>query len=88
MKSRQRRVHQLKCRQEYFRQIVNKKKKFEVRKNDRDFKVGQVLELYEVDDRTRPTGLKTSVLITYMMSDDMHPGINIGYCVLGIELLN
>lgn len=43
-------IHQLKIEKKYFDQIVEGKKTFEVRKNDRDFHVGDYLGLNEITD--------------------------------------
>lgn len=43
-------MHQLKIESEYFRKIVEGVKTFEVRKNDRDFHIGDYLGLNEITD--------------------------------------
>lgn len=42
-------IHNLKCWPEYFAAIASGQKKFEVRKNDRDYQVGDLLALHEYD---------------------------------------
>ena len=42
-------VHALKIYPEYYEAVKSGKKPFEVRKNDRDFKVGDILALNEFD---------------------------------------
>lgn len=42
-------THHLKCHPPYFEKIVSGTKKFEIRKNDRDFEVGDVLVLQEYE---------------------------------------
>ncbi len=42
-------VHKLKLFPEYFDAVANGIKTFEIRKNDRDYKVGDTLRLYEFD---------------------------------------
>jgi ASC-1-like (ASCH) protein len=39
--------HKLKIQPEYFKEVCTGKKSFEIRKNDRDFKVGDMLLLQE-----------------------------------------
>lgn len=39
--------HELKCRPEYFSRIVSGQKTFEVRKNDRNYQVGDYVSLIE-----------------------------------------
>jgi hypothetical protein len=43
--------HVLKTHPEYFKAIVDGTKTFECKKNDRDFKVGDILELKEYDPK-------------------------------------
>ena len=43
--------HELKILPEFFTAIIFGKKKFEIRKNDRDFRVGDVLKLMEYDGK-------------------------------------
>lgn len=41
-------IHQLKCEAKYFEELCSGAKTFEVRKNDRDFHVGDYLALNEL----------------------------------------
>lgn len=43
-------IHQLKIESQYFKQIIEGNKTFEVRKNDRDFYAGDYLGLNEITD--------------------------------------
>lgn len=63
--------HPLKCWPEFFQAIVERKKTFEVRKNDRDFKVGDTLRLYEYDPKSKTyTGRVHTVEVTYIAPMD------------------
>lgn len=42
-------IHELKILPEFFEAVTNGRKQFEIRKNDRDYKVGDQLVLREVD---------------------------------------
>lgn len=44
-------IHELKCLTEHFNAALNEGKKAEFRRNDRDFKVGDVMVLSEVIER-------------------------------------
>jgi len=46
-------IHRLKTHPPYFQHIVDRKKAFEVRWNDREFKVGDKLVLEEFDPKAR-----------------------------------
>jgi hypothetical protein len=78
-------VHTLKTWPEYFTHIVNGIKTFEVRKNDRDFKVGDILRLEEWNPET---GLFTSRYCTkeviYLLNGGQF-GIKKGYVVMGLQ---
>lgn len=78
--------HELKCHTEYFGRICSGQKTFEIRKNDRDFQVGDILVLKEYDpakgwpdhggyDQRRAR-------IVYMTNYEQKEG----FVVLGIEL--
>lgn len=72
-------IHELKTLPEYFLEQIKGTKQFEVRKNDRDFKVGDVLILKEYDNGY--TGSEISVIVTYILKDFV--GLKDGYVVLG-----
>ena len=58
--------HELKIQSEYFSEVINKTKTFEIRKNDRDFKVGDRITLREIDSFGRYTGRIAFRKITYI----------------------
>ena len=61
-------VHQLKIEREFFDAVTKGDKNFEVRINDRDFQVGDILGLNEVDADAIETGRCTLAEITYILS--------------------
>lgn len=76
--------HHLKTWPEYFKAILRGKKKFEVRKDDRNFKVGDLLYLEEWEPKIgRYTDRDFVVKVTYKLKGGSF-GIEKGYCVLGI----
>ena len=77
-------THQIKLKAEFFDDAVAGRKSFELRKNDRNYKEGDVLEMEEVKDGKK-TGRKCSKRIVYMMEN--FEGLEDGYCILGCELL-
>jgi hypothetical protein len=81
-------THLLKTIQPYFDDISLGKKPFELRKNDRNFKLGDIILLIEynpVSDQIIPKIIATRV--TYFMGDN-HAGIEQGYCILGVTVLD
>lgn len=81
-------THQLKTWPEYFEAVSRGEKPFEVRKFDRPFAVGDVLELQEfvpgVDGGF--TGREFDARVTYLLSGGQF-GVEPGYCVLGLAPL-
>ncbi len=77
-------THQIKLVAEFFDDAATGRKSFELRKNDRNYKEGDVLEMEEVKDGKK-TGRKCSKRIVYMMEN--FEGLEDGYCILGCELL-
>lgn len=77
-------THQIKLESEFFDDAAAGRKNFELRKNDRNYKEGDVLEMEEVKDGKK-TGRKCSKRIVYMMEN--FEGLEDGYCILGCELL-
>lgn len=79
--------HELKVRSEYYQAIANKIKTFEVRKNDRDFKVGDYLILEEWDPETKKyTGNRMDASIDYILRDGEF-GIKKDYVVMSITVI-
>ena len=77
-------THQIKLKAEFFDDAVAGRKSFELRKNDRNYKEGDMLEMEEIKDGKK-TGRKCSKRIVYMMEN--FEGLEDGYCILGCELL-
>ncbi len=76
-------IHELKTWPEYFHPVRIGLKRFEVRKNDRNFKVGDVLILKEYSPNSGYTGEQLRVWVTFKMKGSQF-GIDPDYCVLGI----
>lgn len=74
-------IHELKILPEYFEEVLAGKKVSEVRKNDRDFKVGDTIILKEWDGNDY-TGQEIKGTITYILSD--FEGLKEGYVLLDI----
>lgn len=77
--------HVLKTWPKYFKEVQSGDKSFEVRKDDRNFQVGDILELQEWDPlHNWYTGNFTFKQIAYKL-DGGEFGIEKGFCVLGIR---
>lgn len=76
-------VHDIKIAATYYDDVVSGKKRFELRKNDRGYKVGESLNMLEFKDG-KFTGRTINADITYMLKD--YTGLAEGYCILGIEV--
>lgn len=78
-------THALKTWPEFFKDVLDGVKTFEVRKADRPFKVGETLLLQEWDrDNEKYTGAETLREITYILYGGQF-GIEVGYCVMGLK---
>lgn len=76
------RTHDLKCWPEYYRAVIDGVKTFEVRLNDRDYRVGDVLHLREWDRLTEQyTGRDAYREVTYVLSEGC-AGVELGYVVM------
>lgn len=77
--------HEIRIGATFFDDSASGRKNFELRKNDRDYKVGDMLVLQEYKDGTY-TGRTCRKRITYMLED--YTGLEEGYCILGCELVD
>lgn len=80
-------IHRLKTLQPYFDDVKSGKKSFEIRVNDRDYQVGDMLILEEYDNTDFTTGYTGQVIIksvTYVLMDCSQYGLKDGYCILGL----
>ena len=75
--------HELKIQPKYFQAVWDDIKRFEIRKNDRDYKVGDVLVLKEWDGE-KYTGSAIVVNVTYIYDGEIG-GLEDGYIVMSIE---
>lgn len=78
------RVHYIRLAATYYDDVATGRKPFELRKNDRDYKTGDILEMNEFTDG-RNTGRVIRCRVTYMLEG--YTGLTDGYCILGIKVL-
>jgi len=74
--------HYLKIETEYYQAIERGEKKFELRKNDRDFKKYDMLYLEEVVNGVKTGRSLRPVEIQYVLKDCAKYGLSDGYCIL------
>jgi len=79
-------THELKIRPKFFEAVVSGRKTFEIRKNDRNFKVGDCIVLKEYRKEKGYTGKRAMFNITYVMTDNEF--VKRGFAVLGIKPYN
>jgi hypothetical protein len=78
-------AHRLKTWPEYFQAVASDEKNFEVRQNDRNFKVGDIVVLEEYDpEKKEYTGRQELRVITYILVGGQH-GVDADTCVMSIE---
>lgn len=77
-------VYQTRLAEMYFDDVVSGRKSFELRKKDKDYKVGDILEMLEFKN-AKHTGRVVKAEITYLLED--YTGLADDYCILAIKVL-
>ena len=86
---RARRTHELKTWPGQYQAIVEGRKTHEVRRDDRDFRVGDRLWLQEFHPETRHlSGRGCLVEVTYITRPEDHSGVTPGHCVMTVRLVD
>lgn len=76
-------THEVKIAPSYYGDVISGRKRFELRKNDRDYKEGDRLKMLEFADG-KHTGRTIDADIIYLLED--YTGLEEGYCILGIDV--
>lgn len=76
--------HSIKIQKQYFNKVLSKEKTFELRKNDRNYKIGDTLILKEIDDHDLNTGHSVTVEITYILNGPCY-GLEAGFCIMSVK---
>jgi len=77
-------THELKTWIPYYKAVVGGVKQFEVRKDDRNFKEGDILHLREWDNTLKEyTGRDTKIGIRYILKGGAF-GVQKGYVIMGL----
>lgn len=77
-------LHGLKVMPEYYQSLKHGNKTFEIRKNDRTYKVGDILMLQEYDAESEKYVNSESLFfdVTYILENNKY--LQDGYCCMGI----
>ena len=78
-------IHELKILPEYFDAVRSGDKRFELRRNDRDFHKGDILCLKEWDGE-QYTGEEIDGLVRYILFN-WTAGLQDGYCIMSIDTM-
>jgi hypothetical protein len=78
-------MHTLKTWPEYFQAIKAGKKKFELRKNDRNFQEGDMLVLKEYEPETNQYSGDALMLTAGYILEGGQFGLEDGYCIISLE---
>ena len=77
-------THEVKILPRWFEDVKSGKKNFEIRKNDRNYQVGDFIELKEWDVGGY-TGRSVKRNIEYIYQGDGIYGLSEDYCILGLS---
>lgn len=82
-------THELKTINPYFEDIYSGNKRFELRQNDRNFQVGDRVNLNEyIPHRDQYTGRTITAEITYILQGYNDSIINSGYCIFSFDIIS
>ena len=78
--------HKLKIKSEHYINVINGTKTAEIRYNDRNYQVDDILILNEIDSLGNFTGNNCSVIVTHVLGDNQY--LQTGYVMLSFHMLN
>jgi hypothetical protein len=80
-------IHELKVNPQFWRPLTSGLKPFELRRNDRNFKVGDTLRFreYSHDIGYIDRGVYVDKFVSYVLYPEDCPGLEAGYVILGIR---
>ena len=76
--------HDLKVHPQFWDSLVDGSKAFDLRRNDRAFKLGDSLLLRRYDPKVGYSGESLSRHISYVLYPEDCPGLERGYVILGL----
>lgn len=83
-------IHDLKIDKKFYHDVLHGQKRFEIRKNDREYQVNDLLVLRAYDQEARQyydqeQHAPMLLRVTYMLADYECRGLRDGYVAMGIE---
>lgn len=79
-------THELKIKSKYFMDVVKGRKSAEIRYNDRNYKVGDILVLHEINEHSNRTGNQCTVNVSHILDDAEY--LRDGYVMLSIGVMS
>ena len=76
--------HKLKIKSEHYINVINGTKTAEIRYNDRNYQVGDILILNEIDENGVFTGKNCAVIVTHVLDDNQY--LQTGYVMLSFRM--
>lgn len=82
-------LHELKIQRKFWIEIVNGYKTFEVRKDDRDYQEGDLINfnVIQEDGSIKKCSWDVYQIVYILRHDDFPEGVPEGYCILAIKEL-
>ena len=78
-------THNLKILKPYFEAVKMGNKTFEMRKDDRPYKVGDTVVLHEIGVGNAPTGREITKKIGHILRNCPEYGLADGFCILSLK---
>ena len=79
-------THRLKIKSDHFSAVINQTKTAEIRYNDRNYQVDDILILNEIDENGVFTGKNCEVIVTHVLDDNQY--LQTGYVMLSFRMQN
>jgi len=79
-------VHEVKLDPYYAADLLSGRKRFEIRRDDRDYKVGDILRI-STNNAGTPLTIDCVIVYKLVPSDPHADGLAPGYCALGLGAL-
>ena len=77
-------THELKIFPKYYEDILSRNKNFELRKDDRNYQVGDLITFREWTGKKYTGAEIRNVPIVYILRNAEEYGLKKGYCILGL----